>query len=211
MKRTRVAAIVAAAVVIAAGAASSAAAAENTFSHRGEIAFQGGVESIDQNDTAIPDAFVNIPAVATLTYRLSDLFALEGEFTWLIPVEQNISPAPGVSEMHKSPDILAYQANVRAAWPLTNWSPYLAAGAGAITFLGNTDPRSLPQVTETQTMFGINFGAGALYQLGRGWGLRADVRELAAFPASDAPGLSTAGSADAIWMERWTLGLAYRF
>ena len=41
--------------------------------------------------------------------------------------------------------------------------------------------------------------------------MRADYREFAAFPSKDAEGLSDGSTADPIWMERGTLGLAYRF
>jgi hypothetical protein len=54
-------------------------------------------------------------------------------------------------------------------------------------------------------------GAGATYGLGARWALRGDFRSLAAFPSGDAPGLSSSGNADAIWMERVTVGLAYHF
>jgi hypothetical protein len=60
-------------------------------------------------------------------------------------------------------------------------------------------------------MFALNFGAGVNYGLGPQWSVRADFREFVAFPADDASGLSDADGADEIWMERGTLGLAYRF
>ena len=80
-----------------------------------------------------------------------------------------------------------------------------------MTFLSNTDADRLPRLTDSQTVFGINFGAGVTYPLVSRLGLRADFRELVAFPPNDAVGLSANGNADAIWMERGTLGLAYRF
>jgi opacity protein-like surface antigen len=113
----------------------------------------------------------------------------------------------------KTPDILAYQANLRANWPMSNaaWTPYAAAGVGAVTFLSNTDADRLPALSESQTVFAINFGPGVSYGFASGWALRADFRGFVAFPQSDTVGLSTNGSADPIWMERGTLGLAYRF
>ncbi len=36
-------------------------------------------------------------------------------------------------------------------------------------------------------------------------------REFVAFPSDNAAGLSRNGTADEIWMERGTIGLAYRF
>jgi hypothetical protein len=60
-------------------------------------------------------------------------------------------------------------------------------------------------------VFGINFGAGATYALTPSWALRGDFREFAAFPSNDTAGLSSDGNADAIWMSRGTLGIAYRY
>ena len=212
MKRIGFAALVGAAVSLAlAGVANPASAEGMSYASRTELSVLGGVHTLNQNDTALPDGFVNFPVVAALTYRLTDKLALEGEFTWMIPAEQSVEVSPGVSQDLRNPDVLAYQANVRAGWPLAAWTPYLTAGLGAVTFLSNTDPNALPALAESQTVFGVNFGAGALYPLSSSWGLRADFRELAAFPASDTPGLSSAGQADPIWMERITLGVVYRF
>jgi len=191
--------------------AASAANAQESLASRTELSLMGGVQTLNQNDTSLPDNIVNIPAVATLGYRFSRNWALETEFSWLIPVQQQVEGATSTAQDLKTPDILAYQANLRADLPLTSWSPYLAAGLGAVTFLSNTDANVVPQLAESQTAFAINFGAGVAYPLSGRWGLRADFRELVAFPASDAAGLSSGGSADPIWMERGTLGLAYRF
>jgi opacity protein-like surface antigen len=212
MKRIGFAALVAAAVSLAlAGAAHPASAQGSSYASRTELSILGGAQSLNQNDTAMPDGFVNFPVAGALAYRLTDKLALEGEFSWIISAEQSVEVGPGVSQDSKSPDILAYQANVRAGWPVAAWTPYVTAGLGAVTFLSNTGPNAMPALTESQTMFGVNFGAGALYPLRSGWGLRADFRELAAFPASDTPGLSSAGQADAVWMERFTVGVTYKF
>ena len=189
------------------GAASSAAASES----RAEVSLMGGVQALNQNDTALPDHFVTIPAVATVTYRLTPRVAAEGEFTWLIPVKQSIDTGSGVSQDLKTQDILAYQANLRVDFPVSALTPYLAAGAGAVTFLSNSDADRVPQLDKSETAFAINFGAGVAYGLNERWGVRADVRELVAFPSNNAAGLSNASGADQIWMERGTVGLLYRF
>jgi len=93
----------------------------------------------------------------------------------------------------------------------TAWTPYLVAGVGGVSFLSNTDADRLPQLADTQNAFAINFGAGTTYGLGSHWAVRADYREFGAFPSSDAKGLSNGNKADPIWMERGTVGLAYRF
>ena len=171
----------------------------------------GGVQALNQNDTALPDHFVNIPAVASVAYRVTDRLAAEGEFTWLIPVKQSVDTGSGVSKDLKTQDILAYQAGLRLDFPVRAWTPYLAAGAGAVTFLSNSDADRVPQLDKSETAFAINFGGGVSYGLNERWGVRADVRELVAFPSNNATGLSDASGADQIWMERGTVGLLYRF
>ena len=171
----------------------------------------GGVQALNQNDTSLPDHFVNIPAVASVAYRLSSRLAAEGEFTWLIPVKQSVDTGSGSSQDLKTQDILAYQANLRVDFPGSRLTPYLVGGAGAVTFLSSSDADRVPQLDQSQTAFAVNFGAGVAYGLNARWGLRADVRELVAFPSNNATGLSDSSGADEIWMERGTVGLSYRF
>ena len=205
--RTAIGAVIVSLFVL--GAASTAAAQES-FGSRAEVSLMGGVQALNENDTALPDRFINIPAVATVTYRVTPRLAAEGEFTWMIPVKQSVDVGTGASRDLKTPDVLAYQANLRADFPVRNWTPYLAAGAGAVTFLTNTDPDRVPQLDKSQTAFAINFGAGTTYGITERWALRADLREFVAFPSDGASGLSNANGADEIWMERGTLGLSYR-
>jgi opacity protein-like surface antigen len=175
-----------------------------------EVSVLGGIQSLNQNDTSIPDQFTNVPAIGAVTYHFTSNLAAEGEFSWLIPVKQDVNLSTGTHSL-KTPDILAYQANLRFSWPLTSWTPYVAGGLGAVTFLSNTDGDRMPQLQESQTAFAVNFGVGASLPLAPHWAVRGDLRELAAFPSSDQPGLSSSGNSDTIWMERAVLGLAYRF
>src|SRR5262245_51239298 len=155
MKRIGFAALVAAVVSLAvAGAANPASAQGSGYASRTELSILGGVQSLNQNDTAMPDGYVNFPVAGALAYRLTDKLAIEGEFTWIIPALQSVEVGPGVSQEQRSPDILSYQANVRAGWPLASLTPYLTAGLGAVTFLSNTDPNALPALTESRTVFG---------------------------------------------------------
>ncbi len=210
-RNTRVAIGAAIVSLFFAVAASSAAAEEESFGSRAEVSLMGGAQALNKNDTALPDHFINIPAVATATYRLTSRLAAEGEFTWLIPVKQSVNAGSGASQDMKTPDILAYQANLRADFPVSNWTPYLAAGAGAVTFLSNTDANRAPRLAKSETAFAINFGGGVAYGLTSRWGVRADVREFVAFPSNSAAGLSNSTGADQIWMERGTVGLSYKF
>jgi len=204
--------VVALGVISMAVAASVAGAQEEGEESRTEVSLMGGFQVLNENDTALPDQFINIPAVAAVSYRVLPQLALEGEFTWMIPVEQSVNLESGSNEDLKTPHILAYQANVRGSLPIsTYWSPYLAAGVGALTMISNTDEDRQPQVDESETMFALNFGGGVMYDLHERWALRADFRELVAFPADDASGLSDGNQADEIWMERATFGVAYRF
>jgi len=54
-------------------------------------------------------------------------------------VQQKVDMGSGVKQDRKSPNTLAYQAGVRGSLQLSGWSPYLAAGAGGMTFLSNSD------------------------------------------------------------------------
>jgi len=193
------------------GRASNAAAEETSFGPRTEVSLMGGIQALNKNDTALPDHFINIPAVATVSYHVTSRLAAEGEFTWMIPVQQSVDLGSGTTQDRKTPDVLAYQANLRADFPLRAWTPYLAAGAGAVTFLSNNDPDRVPQLDKSQTAFAINFGGGVSYGLTERWALRGDVREFVAFPSNSAAGLSDASGADQIWMERGAVGLSYKF
>jgi len=210
MKSLRVIAVVTAAVLISLVASAAAFAQERNTSAI-EVSVLGGVHVLNQNDTALPDHLLSVPAVASVAYQFTPNLAAEGDFTWLIPVQRSVDLGSGGEQDRKAPDILAYQAGVRAGLPLSTWTPYLAAGVGAMTFLSNTDADRLPQLDKSQTMFALNFGAGAQVGLNARWGVRADFREFVAFPGKDAAGFSANGTADPIWMERGAVGVAYRF
>ena len=210
MKSLRVIAVVTAAVLISL-VASAAAFAQERNTPAIEVSVLGGVHVLNQNDTALPDHLLSVPAVASVAYQFTPNLAAEGDFTWLIPVQRSVDLGSGGEQDRKAPDILAYQAGVRAGLPLSTWTPYLAAGVGAMTFLSNTDADRLPQLDKSQTLFALNFGAGAQVGLNARWGVRADFREFVAFPGKDAAGFSANGTADPIWMERGAVGVAYRF
>jgi len=210
MKSLRVIAVVTAAVLISLVASAAAFAQERNTSAI-EVSVLGGVHVLNQNDTALPDHLLSVPAVASVAYQFTPNLAAEGDFTWLIPVQRSVDLGSGGEQDRKAPDILAYQAGVRAGVPLSTWTPYLAAGVGAMTFLSNTDADRLPQLDKSQTLFALNFGAGAQVGLNARWSVRADFREFVAFPGKDAAGFSANGTADPIWMERGAVGVAYRF
>jgi opacity protein-like surface antigen len=209
MNKVKTMTVVSALASLAVAGASPDATAQDALA---EVSVMGGLQVLNENDTALPDRFVNIPVVATVSYNVTPILAVDGEFTWMIPVEQGVSVGSGPSQDRRTPNILAYQANARANWPIEGyWSPYLAVGAGAVTVLSGTDADRLPQLAESETAFALNFGAGVTYDLNPRWALRADFREFVAFPSENAGGLSDASGADEIWMERGTVGVAYRF
>ena len=190
------------------GAAGSASAQVG----RPSVWLSGGAQALNSNDTAFPDHFVNVPVVGSLNYPLTSILSVEGEFTWMIPIEQEAEVAPGQTQNVKTPDVLFYQGNLNANLPTGgNWGPYVVAGAGAATFLSNTNPNRVPALDQSQTAFAVNFGTGLSYRLTPSWSLRGDFREFVAFPKSDATGLSSGGDADEVWTERGTLGLGYHF
>jgi len=214
MKSKHSLAVIGAAALVLGLATAPVATAQEYETPRGaEITVLGGVQALQQNDSALPDDAVNVPVALALAYHLTPVFAAEGELTWIIPVEQSMDAGDGTKVDARTPDILAYQANLRANLPLESSavSPYLTAGAGAVTFLSNTDADRRPQLAEDETAFAVNFGGGATWRIQGPLALRADFRELVAFPSDDAGGLARDGSADDIWMTRGTVGLAWRF
>jgi opacity protein-like surface antigen len=190
----------------------SSAFAQEDLSSPSEFSVMGGLEVLNRNDTGVPDRFVNVPFVATVGVRLNSAFAAEGEFTWMIPVKQDVDVGTGGKVERMSPDIMAYQANLRANLPASPaWSPYVVGGVGALTVASTLDADRAPRLDASQTMFALNFGAGLTYRLTADWVVRSDFREFTAFPADHANGLSNSGRADPIWMERAAVGVGYRF
>jgi opacity protein-like surface antigen len=215
MKTLKVKMITAAlfAALASAGVTGNAFGQDDYEDKKFEATVLGGVQGLLSNDTAIPDDFVNVPVAASLAYRMNSLFALEGEFAWLIPVSNTVSVGPGESQDLKNPDVLTYQANLRANLPIggPSFRPYLTGGAGAMTFLSTSEADRYPQLPESETAFAINFGLGANIPVTESLSLRGDFREFVAFPQDDAAGLSDGSNADPIWMPRGTFGVAYRF
>ena len=104
------------------GNAQPALAGEEGKQSRAEVSVLGGMQALNSNDTAIPDHYINVPLVAIATYRFTPQLALEGDFSWIIPISQQVDVSGSQSDK-KSPDILSYQGAVRASWPLSGWTP----------------------------------------------------------------------------------------
>jgi opacity protein-like surface antigen len=200
-------------VLLVAAIGAAPASADDTQPARFEASLMGGVQGLLNNDTALPDDFVNLPLAASFAYRATSVFAVEGELAWLIPVQNTVDVGTGGEQDLKNPNVLSYQANLRANLPVGGpaWSPYVTAGLGAMTFLSTTDADRYPQLAESETAFAINFGLGASFPVTESLALRADIREFVAFPQDDAAGLSDGTGADPIWMPRGVFGVAYRF
>src|SRR5207249_6111691 len=102
-------------------AARVARAQDSSPGHRYDISLLGGLQTLNKNDTALPDYFLSIPAVATFGYSLTQNLALEGDFTWMVPVKRSVDVGTGSKQDRKTPDLLAYQAGVRAGLPMATW------------------------------------------------------------------------------------------
>jgi opacity protein-like surface antigen len=211
--RGSVSVIVGALALLALGTTPSRAADGVPLAVPLEVSVSSGVHLLNSNDTAFPETFMGIPVVGSVAYRITEIWAVEGEFSYVVPIEKDVDVAPGVTVKRKTPDQLAYLASVRATLPLkgTPWLPYATVGAGGITFLSDEDVKRLPALAKSQTAFAASLGVGVGYRLTPQWVLLVDVRGLVAFPSKDAEGLSTGGSADPIWMERGTVGVKYCF
>lgn len=178
-----------------------------------ELSLAFGCHVFNETSPAIPEAMFDVPVTMALTYHLTRIWGIEGEFTWIQPIEQSIEIAGSGEVDKKSPNIMSYQVSALAMLPLSDsaWSPFLVAGAGAITFLSNDDADRQPILIDSQTMPAINLGVGTTYRVSPHWAVRVDVREYVAFPADDAEGFSDGSESDPIWMERGSVGAVYRF
>ena len=172
-----------------------------------------GLSGMNKNDTAFRDTYVNIPVAASLTYGLTQTWALEGDVSWFVPVMQEVHLVNGATADRKSPDVLTYQANAVARMYMegSSWLPYVTAGVGGMTVRASDKPDREPRLSESVSMLATNFGVGTGYRMNEQWSVKIDFREFAGFPSSSAQGLSQAGNADKIWMERGTVGLSRRF
>jgi opacity protein-like surface antigen len=202
---------VAGATIITSLAGAAVASADESTASRLEVSVLGGIHALNKNDTSLPDKLLSVPAVAGVAYRITPTLAAEGELTWLIPIQQKVDIGSGPKQDRKAPNTLAYQVGLRGNLQVSSWTPYLAVGAGAMTFLSNSDADRLPRLDKSQTMFAASFGGGGEFAVNPHWGVRADFREFVAFPGDHATGFSSNGSADPIWMERGAVGLDYRF
>src|SRR4030095_4118430 len=88
------------------------------------LAVLGGIHALNENDTALPDNLMSVPAVLNATYRRTQNVQLEGDFAWLIPMTTSVELASGVEEDRKAPDVLSYQAGLRIAPPSRTCAPY---------------------------------------------------------------------------------------
>lgn len=178
-----------------------------------ELGLRGGVQAINKNDTALPDQFLGVPAAAAIAYHFNPTWAVEGELSWQIPVKTSVDLGSGITADRKTPDAVFYQANVILNLPVNaaKWTPYVTAGAGAVTFLSNTDADTYPQLPKSETALAVNAGAGTSYAFSRQVAVKVEFREFGAFPSDHAAGFANNGKADPIWMERGTLGLGFRF
>lgn len=178
-----------------------------------DIALSSGIHVVNETAPAFPELMSNIPLSLSATYHLSRTWAVEGEITWVVAIEQAISVDNGLELDRKTPDMLACQVSAvaRIAPNAGSWSPYVAAGAGTLSFLSNDEPDRQPELSESQTAFAVNFGVGTSYWLTPVWAIRADFREFVAFPTDDAWQSSGIAESDPVWMERGSLGIVRRF
>ncbi len=180
--------------------------------HWSQLSLMGGFQFLNRNDTALPGNFLNLPVAGSATYSLSRNLALEGEFSWLLPVRKYTNLGVLGTQYVRTPDILSLHASLLLRFPVgrSPWTPYLAGGAGAMSFLPHNGPRTYPQQLTTMPVpFAANFGVGTFYRWREHWSLRMEYREMAAFPKRTMEGLSNGEKANPLWTERAMLGFAY--
>ena len=112
----------------------------------------------------------NAPATfgAALGYGLNERWSAEAEVAFTPGGEQGV-----LTEFDTR--IWTLSANVLYHFTAENVSPYLTAGLGVIG--ANADlPAPLPDVDDSTTEFGLNWGGGVKTAMNQNWGLRADLR-----------------------------------
>ncbi len=190
----------------------TAASAEAAGVGWSQLSLMGGVQFLNKNDTALPGNFLNLPVTGNVMYSLNRTWALEGEFSWLLPVRKNTNLGALGTRYVRTPDILSLHASLLARLPIagTPWTPYLVGGAGAMGFLPHNGPRTIPeQLTSMPVPFAANFGLGTFYHWSGHWSLRMEYREMVALPKRTMAGLSDGAGANPLWTERATVGFAY--
>lgn len=130
-----------------------------------------------------PD-FGSYTSGVAVSYHLSRLFAVEGEVSGNIGLDQDLA-FNGRRQSTTPPNMLAYSGNV-VFYPFGSdrtLAPYATGGAGGLTLY----ERPNLGLSDTTSFFTGNVGGGVKYALTDRFGLRADYRFLGVASKDDAP------------------------
>jgi hypothetical protein len=147
----------------------------------------GGMFFTEGKDNSEAD-FSNYALGASVAYNFNRWVAVEGEIGSGIGVKQDLSFNGTTFGDRKSPNTLAYNANLLVAPGGSDRSivPYLAGGLGGLTLFERDELGPLG-LTSNETFFSGNLGAGMKWYSGRHWGLRGDYRFFWINGKDDAP------------------------
>lgn len=132
--------------------------------------------------------FGNYALGASAAYHVNRSFAVEGEIGSGIGVKQDLSFNGSTLTNRKSPNTLAYNANLVIAPRGSDHAavPYVVGGIGGLTLFERNELASLG-LTKNETYFTGNLGGGMKWYSGRYWGLRGDYRFFWINGKKDAP------------------------
>jgi hypothetical protein len=147
----------------------------------------GGMFFGESSDGTQPD-FGNYALGASLTYKVNQWLAFEGEVGNAIGVRQDVTLDGRTLANQKTPCMFAYSGNVVFS-PIGNGrgvAPYAAGGLGGLTLLNTTEAANLGISKNVNYLTG-NVGGGLKWFATRHWGVRGDYRLLVVRDTTNAP------------------------
>jgi opacity protein-like surface antigen len=129
-------------------------------------------------------SFGNYTVGGALAYNINRVVGVEGEVSGSLGITQDLQVG-GVSTNQKTPNTLAYTANLVLSLPTqSSFVPYATGGIGGLTMFNQA---SLG-ITSNQTFLTGNVGGGLKWYAPSGqWGLRGDYRFMATQSQDTAP------------------------
>jgi opacity protein-like surface antigen len=129
-------------------------------------------------------SFGNYTVGGALAYNINRVVGVEGEVSGSLGITQDLQVG-GVSTNQKTPNTLAYTANLVLSLPTqSSFVPYATGGIGGLTMFNQA---SLG-INSNQTFLTGNVGGGLKWYAPSGqWGLRGDYRFMATQSQDTAP------------------------
>jgi opacity protein-like surface antigen len=143
----------------------------------------GGATFFTEGKDSGGPSFANYDVGAGITVNFNRIFGVEGEVSGSLGLEQDLTFAGQQTSNIKTPNLLNYSGNLVVSVPTHgSLKPYVIGGVGGMSVF----ERASLGITDTETFFTSNVGAGVKWFAGR-WGLRGDYRFIVVQSKDDAP------------------------